>query len=285
MASARSSRAILRKYSKGNLFFKLLLICAFLAGGIWVRLNFLEAIWVNTHDIYPFAQNQSIVWFHKGNNAKKSITNGDVVLFSDPKANSMIRVVAANSGQTLEVKKGATLTNQNFSLELQEDSWFLTDLNLKIPQKGDIWQWKQLELWEFDLAYKIFKQQKPTDSISLKLELLINGNLVDLNKVGSVQMYNLPISATDLVHANWQELYIAQLQLKLADPVARQVQFRRSLWQNDKEITQIIFDDDYFWLSCTKALNCSDSRDFGLIGMKNIKGKAGQHSLKLFLNK
>lgn len=283
MAKPQTAQAILRRYAPFSVALKLLGIVAFVGMGLSIRHFWIEPVWIDNNHTYPIAQPQTVRWFVKSAHALQNLNHGDLVWVQSPSEQELNRVLVGLPGQTLSVQKGATLSSGTYSLELKDDTWFLHDLQVRIPQQGDTWRWSQLSLIEFDLAYKILRQTHPQDTFAVQLELWVNQNPISLEKAGAVQLYNLPINVRELHTANWQELYIAQLQIGLNDPAARQVQFKRQVLRNGSPIDSLYFAQDYFWVSCTKAANCSDSRDFGLLGRDNIIGKATNSSLKLFL--
>ena len=277
------SQVLLRQHSRLRLYAKLGGLLLFLFSALAMRQWIVEGVRLSDNALTPQYRNGSWVWVCKLRSCVDHASPGTPLLFTTSKGQRLLRAKAAGPGATLVGDTSGRVTAPGFHRQLRGDSWFFENSKIRIPKRNDSLVFSTLQGAEFDLAMRLFQQQRRSQGlkpIQLVASLWIDGHESSLDKAAITQIHNIPINTRDLPNYGWQEIRLIEMQILRNELGSSQVEIRRDIWNGTKQVKGFRVLEDCYFLLCFKGRDCADSREFGYVSRSQISGSIMKWLLK-----
>jgi hypothetical protein len=116
------------------------------------------------------------------------------------------------------------------------------------------------------------------EKIYIKSSLWQGNREMPLERIGSTKLGNRLVSLQEIDFMPWQDRFLVELQIFLAEPGNTPIHIKRELY-NAKDSSKISFyvvPEDCYYLLCEKSSHCADSREIGYFTKNRLIGRANK---------
>ena len=99
-----------------------------------------------------------------------------------------------------------------------------------------------------------------------------------IERIGSTKLGNRLVSLQEIDYMPWQDRFLVELQIFLAEPGNTPIRIKRELYRakDSSKISFYVVPEDCYYLICEKSSHCADSREIGYFTQNRILGRANK---------
>ncbi len=265
------------------------LVIAILAGLIF-RYVFFTPFMVVDESMYPTLQSgdhiltNRFVKLVKGESWQPK--KGDLITFKHPQNELALEIkrIAAQSGDTIEIKKGIVHVNgakadflpQRANEESLETPFLDPRLEFEsyvIPKPGDTVYLENLGVREFQFALELLKQENPTAQYQLDCTLMLNEKAIPDSSIGPFFKLDLDSAkGFELDSLNWIDLANLETQLSNRYPTDN-ISFKHSLYHRGELMEFFVVQKNNYFVIGDNWRTSFDSRYWGVLSSEKLFSK------------
>lgn len=272
----RKVRSLQRRHSRAHVFFLVFILGVVLAAMIGVRYYVIEPVRMQDNSLYPQFKTNGILWMCKLPRCTENIKEGDYVWGVMRNQDNMVRKVLGVPGDSITITNNGKVYTPHRNFRWNGEDAFIETRSIYIPHKGDTLFFDKLNDVEQDYLISLMHEQN--EKIYIKSSLLQGNREMPLERIGSTKLGNRPVSLQEIDYMPWQDRFLVELQIFLAEPGNTPIRIMRELY-NAKDSSKISFyvvPEDCYYLVCEKSTHCADSREIGYFTQNRIVGRANK---------
>ena len=272
----RKVRSLQRRHSRAHVFFLVFILGVVLAVMIGVRHYIMEPVRMQDNSLYPKYRKNSILWMCKIPSCTENVVDGDLVWGVMRNQDNMVRRVLGVPGDSITITNNGKVYTPHRNFKWNGEDAFIETRSIYVPRKGDTLVFDQLNDVEQDYLISLMHEQN--EKIYIKSSLWQGNREMPLERVGSTKLGNRLVSLQEIDYMPWQDRFLVELQIFLAEPGNTPIRIKRELY-NAKDSSKISFyvvPEDCYYLVCEKSNHCADSREIGYFTKNRILGRANK---------
>lgn len=273
MASLKHIARKLRvKNAKSHVVFLAFVLAIVFSLAVFARYYAFEAIKLQDSTMHPHFKNGETLWMCKLPQCLEDVKIRDDVWVVMPNKESMIRKIIALPGTQISFSDDGLVKTEGLEFHWKNENAFIESRTIYIPKKGDTLQLDQLNDVEQDYAITILKAQGK--KFYTKTTLWQGDNEISMDHVGTTKLENRQVSLQEVGFLPWQDRYLIELQVRQNEPGNVPYKLKREVFNavDSTQISQVIVQEDCYFLACEKGYSCRDSREMGYIRKSLLKG-------------
>jgi signal peptidase I len=257
-------------------FFLVFILGVVLALMIGVRYYVIEPVRIQDNSLFPKFKKNSILWMCKLPSCMEKIDDEDFVWGILRNQDNMVRRVLGVPGDSITITNNGKVYTPHRKFKWNGEDAFIETRNIYIPRKGDTLFFEKLNDVEQDYLMSLMHEQN--EHFYVKSSLWQGNREMPLERVGSTKLGNRLVSLQEIDYMPWQDRFLVELQIFLAEPGNTPIHIKRELY-NAKDSSKISFyvvPEDCYYLICEKSSHCADSREIGYFTKNRLLGRANK---------
>jgi signal peptidase I len=272
----RKVRSLQRRHSRAHVFFLVFILGVVLALMIGVRYYVIEPVRIQDNSLFPKFKKNSILWMCKLPSCMEKIDDEDFVWGILRNQDNMVRRVLGVPGDSITITNNGKVYTPHRKFKWNGEDAFIETRSIYIPRKGDTLFFEKLNDVEQDYLMSLMHEQN--EHFYVKSSLWQGNREMPLERVGSTKLGNRLVSLQEIDYMPWQDRFLVELQIFLAEPGNTPIHIKRELY-NAKDSSKISFyvvPEDCYYLICEKSSHCADSREIGYFTKNRLLGRANK---------
>ncbi len=272
----RKVRSLQRRHSRAHVFFLVFILGVVLALMIGVRYYVIEPVRIQDNSLFPKFKKNSILWMCKRPSCMEKIDDEDFVWGILRNQDNMVRRVLGVPGDSITITNNGKVYTPHRKFKWNGEDAFIETRSIYIPRKGDTLFFEKLNDVEQDYLMSLMHEQN--EHFYVKSSLWQGNREMPLERVGSTKLGNRLVSLQEIDYMPWQDRFLVELQIFLAEPGNTPIHIKRELY-NAKDSSKISFyvvPEDCYYLICEKSSHCADSREIGYFTKNRLLGRANK---------
>ena len=272
----RKVKSLQRRHSRAHVFVLVFILGVVLAIMIAVRYYIMEPVRVLDNSLYPKFKKNSILWMCKLPSCTEKIADGDFVWGIMRNQDNMVRKVLGVPGDSITITNNGKVYTPKRKFKWKGEDAFIETRSLYVPRKGDTLFFDKLNDVEQDYLISLMHEQN--EKIYVKSSLWQGNREMPLERIGSTKLGNRLVSLQEINYMPWQDRFLVELQIFLAEPGTTPIHIKRELFsaKDSSKISFYVVPEDCYYLVCEKASHCADSREIGYFTKNSILGRANK---------
>ena len=272
----RKVRSLQRRHSRAHVFFLVFILGAILAIMIGVRYYVIEPVRVQDNSLYPKFKKNGILWMCKLPRCTENIQDGDYVWGIMRNQDNMVRRVLGGPGDSITITNNGKVYTPHRNFKWNGEDAFIETRSIYVPRKGDTLFFNKLNDVEQDYLISLMHEQN--EKIYIKSSLWQGNREMPLERIGSTKLGNRLVSLQEIDYMPWQDRFLVELQIFLAEPGNTPIRIKRELYsaKDSSKISFYVVPEDCYYLICEKSTHCADSREIGYFTQNRIVGRANK---------
>jgi signal peptidase I len=257
-------------------FFLVFILGVVLALMIGVRYYVIEPVRIQDNSLFPKFKKNSILWMCKLPSCMEKIDDEDFVWGILRNQDNMVRRVLGVPGDSITITNNGKVYTPHRKFKWNGEDAFIETRSIYIPRKGDTLFFEKLNDVEQDYLMSLMHEQN--EHFYVKSSLWQGNREMPLERVGSTKLGNRLVSLQEIDYMPWQDRFLVELQIFLAEPGNTPIHIKRELY-NAKDSSKISFyvvPEDCYYLICEKSSHCADSREIGYFTKNRLLGRANK---------
>ena len=277
----RKVRSLQRRHSRAHVFFLVFILGVVLAIMIGVRYYVLEPVRMQDNSLHPRFKKNSILWMCKLPRCTESIVDGDFVWGIMRNQDNMVRRVLGVPGDSITITNNGKVYTQHRNFKWNGEDAFIETRSFYVPRKGDTLHFDKLNDVEQDYLISLMHEQN--EKFYIKSSLWQGKREMPLERIGSTKLGNRLVSLQEIDYMPWQDRFLVELQIFLAEPGNTPIHIKRELYsaKDSSKISYYVVPEDCYYLICEKSNNCADSREIGYFTKNRLLGRANKAANKI----
>jgi signal peptidase I len=262
-------------------FFLVFILGVVLAIMIGVRYYVLEPVRMQDNSLHPRFKKNSILWMCKLPRCTESIVDGDFVWGIMRNQDNMVRRVLGVPGDSITITNNGKVYTQHRNFKWNGEDAFIETRSFYVPRKGDTLHFDKLNDVEQDYLISLMHEQN--EKFYVKSSLWQGKREMPLERVGSTKLGNRLVSLQEIDYMPWQDRFLVELQIFLAEPGNTPIHIKRELYsaKDSSKISYYVVSEDCYYLICEKSNHCADSREIGYFTKNRLLGRANKAANKI----
>jgi hypothetical protein len=131
--------------------------------------------------------------------------------------------------------------------------------------------------------YLISLMHEQNEKFYVKSSLWQGKREMPLERIGSTKLGNRLVSLQEIDYMPWQDRFLVELQIFLAEPGNTPIHIKRELYsaKDSSKISYYVVPEDCYYLICEKSNHCADSREIGYFTKNRLLGRANKAANKI----
>ncbi|OWV16387.1 peptidase [Fibrobacter sp. UWB4] len=277
----RKVKSLQRRHSRAHVFFLVFILGVVLAAMIAVRYYIMEPVRVLDNSLYPKFKKNSILWMCKLPSCTEKIADGDFVWGIMRNQDNMVRRVLGIPGDSITITNNGKVYTPHRNFKWRGEDAFIETRSIYVPRKGDTLRFDQLNDVEQDYLISLMHEQN--EKIYVKSSLWQGNREMPIERIGSTKLGNRLVSLQEIDYMPWQDRFLVELQIFLAEPGNTPIHIKRELFSatDSSKISYYVVPEDCYYLVCEKASHCADSREIGFFTKNRLLGRANKVANKI----
>ena len=277
----RKVRSLQRRHSRAHVFFLVFILGVVLAIMIGVRYYVLEPVRMQDNSLHPRFKKNSILWMCKLPRCTESIVDGDFVWGIMRNQDNMVRRVLGVPGDSITITNNGKVYTQHRNFKWNGEDAFIETRSFYVPRKGDTLHFDKLNDVEQDYLISLMHEQN--EKFYVKSSLWQGKREMPLERIGSTKLGNRLVSLQEIDYMPWQDRFLVELQIFLAEPGNTPIHIKRELYsaKDSSKISYYVVPEDCYYLICEKSNHCADSREIGYFTKNRLLGRANKAANKI----
>ena len=277
----RKVRSLQRRHSRAHVFFLVFILGVVLAIMIGVRYYVLEPVRMQDNSLHPRFKKNSILWMCKLPRCTESIVDGDFVWGIMRNQDNMVRRVLGVPGDSITITNNGKVYTQHRNFKWNGEDAFIETRSFYVPRKGDTLHFDKLNDVEQDYLISLMHEQN--EKFYIKSSLWQGKREMPLERIGSTKLGNRLVSLQEIDYMPWQDRFLVELQIFLAEPGNTPIHIKRELYsaKDSSKISYYVVPEDCYYLICEKSNHCADSREIGYFTKNRLLGRANKAANKI----
>jgi signal peptidase I len=262
-------------------FFLVFILGVVLAIMIGVRYYVLEPVRMQDNSLHPRFKKNSILWMCKLPRCTESIVDGDFVWGIMRNQDNMVRRVLGVPGDSITITNNGKVYTQHRYFKWNGEDAFIETRSFYVPRKGDTLHFDKLNDVEQDYLISLMHEQN--EKFYVKSSLWQGKREMPLERIGSTKLGNRLVSLQEIDYMPWQDRFLVELQIFLAEPGNTPIHIKRELYsaKDSSKISYYVVPEDCYYLICEKSNHCADSREIGYFTKNRLLGRANKAANKI----
>jgi signal peptidase I len=262
-------------------FFLVFILGVVLAIMIGVRYYVLEPVRMQDNSLHPRFKKNSILWMCKLPRCTESIVDGDFVWGIMRNQDNMVRRVLGVPGDSITITNNGKVYTQHRNFKWNGEDAFIETRSFYVPRKGDTLHFDKLNDVEQDYLISLMHEQN--EKFYVKSSLWQGKREMPLERIGSTKLGNRLVSLQEIDYMPWQDRFLVELQIFLAEPGNTPIHIKRELYsaKDSSKISYYVVPEDCYYLICEKSNHCADSREIGYFTKNRLLGRANKAANKI----
>jgi signal peptidase I len=262
-------------------FFLVFILGVVLAIMIGVRYYVLEPVRMQDNSLHPRFKKNSILWMCKLPRCTESIVDGDFVWGIMRNQDNMVRRVLGVPGDSITITNNGKVYTQHRNFKWNGEDAFIETRSFYVPRKGDTLHFDKLNDVEQDYLISLMHEQN--EKFYVKSSLWQGKREMPLERIGSTKLGNRLVSLQEIDYMPWQDRFLVELQIFLAEPGNTPIHIKRELYsaKDSSKISYYVVPEDCYYLICEKSNHCADSREIGYFTKNRLLGRANKTANKI----
>jgi len=262
-------------------FFLVFILGVVLAIMIGVRYYVLEPVRMQDNSLHPRFKKNSILWMCKLPRCTESIVDGDFVWGIMRNQDNMVRRVLGVPGDSITITNNGKVYTQHRNFKWNGEDAFIETRSFYVPRKGDTLHFDKLNDVEQDYLISLMHEQN--EKFYIKSSLWQGKREMPLERIGSTKLGNRLVSLQEIDYMPWQDRFLVELQIFLAEPGNTPIHIKRELYsaKDSSKISYYVVPEDCYYLICEKSNHCADSREIGYFTKNRLLGRANKAANKI----
>ena len=263
------------------MFFLVFILGVVLAIMIGVRYYVLEPVRMQDNSLHPRFKKNSILWMCKLPRCTESIVDGDFVWGIMRNQDNMVRRVLGVPGDSITITNNGKVYTQHRNFKWNGEDAFIETRSFYVPRKGDTLHFDKLNDVEQDYLISLMHEQN--EKFYVKSSLWQGKREMPLERIGSTKLGNRLVSLQEIDYMPWQDRFLVELQIFLAEPGNTPIHIKRELYsaKDSSKISYYVVPEDCYYLICEKSNHCADSREIGYFTKNRLLGRANKAANKI----
>ena len=263
------------------MFFLVFILGVVLAIMIGVRYYVLEPVRMQDNSLHPRFKKNSILWMCKLPRCTESIVDGDFVWGIMRNQDNMVRRVLGGPGDSITITNNGKVYTQHRNFKWNGEDAFIETRSFYVPRKGDTLHFDKLNDVEQDYLISLMLEQN--EKFYVKSSLWQGKREMPLERIGSTKLGNRLVSLQEIDYMPWQDRFLVELQIFLAEPGNTPIHIKRELYsaKDSSKISYYVVPEDCYYLICEKSNHCADSREIGYFTKNRLLGRANKAANKI----
>ena len=272
----RKVKFLQRRHSKTHVFVLVFILSVVLAAMIGVRHYIFEPVRLQDNSLFPKYNKNSIMWMCKLPSCTQNVGYGDYVWGVLRNQDNMVRKVLGIPGDSITITNNSKVYTPHKNFKWKGEDAFIETRKIHIPRKGDTLVFDKLNDVEQDYLISLMHEQN--EKFYVKSSLWQGKRQMPLERIGSTKLGNRLVSLQEIDYMPWQDRYLVELQIFLAEPGNTPIHIKRELYsaKDSSKISFYVVPEDCYYLICEKSNHCADSREIGYFTQKNFVGSANK---------
>ena len=277
----RKVRSLQRRHSRAHVFFLVFILGVVLTIMIGVRYYVLEPVRMQDNSLHPRFKKNSILWMCKLPRCTESIVDGDFVWGIMRNQDNMVRRVLGVPGDSITITNNGKVYTQHRNFKWNGEDAFIETRSFYVPRKGDTLHFDKLNDVEQDYLISLMHEQN--EKFYIKSSLWQGKREMPLERIGSTKLGNRLVSLQEIDYMPWQDRFLVELQIFLAEPGNTPIHIKRELYsaKDSSKISYYVVPEDCYYLICEKSNHCADSREIGYFTKNRLLGRANKAANKI----
>ncbi len=277
----RKVRSLQRRHSRTHVFFLVFILGVVLAIMIGIRYYVLEPVRMQDNSLHPRFKKNSILWMCKLPRCTESIVDGDFVWGIMRNQDNMVRRVLGGPGDSITITNNGKVYTQHRNFKWNGEDAFIETRSFYVPRKGDTLHFDKLNDVEQDYLISLMHEQN--EKFYVKSSLWQGKREMPLERIGSTKLGNRLVSLQEIDYMPWQDRFLVELQIFLAEPGNTPIHIKRELYsaKDSSKISYYVVPEDCYYLICEKSNHCADSREIGYFTKNRLLGRANKAANKI----
>ncbi|WP_369833039.1 S26 family signal peptidase [Fibrobacter sp. UWB2] len=248
---------------------------------IGVRYYVLEPVRMQDNSLHPRFKKNSILWMCKLPRCTESIVDGDFVWGIMRNQDNMVRRVLGVPGDSITITNNGKVYTQHRNFKWNGEDAFIETRSFYVPRKGDTLHFDKLNDVEQDYLISLMHEQN--EKFYVKSSLWQGKREMPLERIGSTKLGNRLVSLQEIDYMPWQDRFLVELQIFLAEPGNTPIHIKRELYsaKDSSKISYYVVPEDCYYLICEKSNHCADSREIGYFTKNRLLGRANKAANKI----
>ena len=277
----RKVRSLQRRHSRAHVFFLVFILGIVLTIMVGVRTYIFEPVRLQDNSLYPKFKKNGVMWMCKLPSCTEKIVDGDFVWGIMRNQDNMVRKVLGVPGDSITITNNGKVYTPHRNFKWKGEDAFIETRSIYVPRKGDTLRFDQLNDVEQDYLIALMHEQN--EKIYIKSSLWQGNREMPLERIGSTKLGNRLVSLQEIDYMPWQDRFLVELQIFLAEPGNTPIHIKRELYNaNDSsKISFYVVPEDCYYLVCEKSNHCADSREIGYFTKNRLIGRANKTANKI----
>jgi hypothetical protein len=211
----------------------------------------------------------------------ESIVDGDFVWGIMRNQDNMVRRVLGVPGDSITITNNGKVYTQHRNFKWNGEDAFIETRSFYVPRKGDTLHFDKLNDVEQDYLISLMHEQN--EKFYVKSSLWQGKREMPLERIGSTKLGNRLVSLQEIDYMPWQDRFLVELQIFLAEPGNTPIHIKRELYsaKDSSKISYYVVPEDCYYLICEKSNHCADSREIGYFTKNRLLGRANKAANKI----
>ena len=205
---------------------------------IGVRHYIFEPVRLQDNSLFPKYKKNSIMWMCKLPRCTENIQDGDFVWGIMRNQDNMVRKVLGIPGDSITITNNSKVYTPHKNFKWKGEDAFIETRKIHIPRKGDTLVFDKLNDVEQDYLISLMHEQN--EKFYVKSSLWQGKRQMPLERIGSTKLGNRLVSLQEIDYMPWQDRYLVELQIFLAEPGNTPIHIKRELY-SAKDSSKISF--------------------------------------------
>ena len=277
----RKVKSLQRRHSRAHVFLLVFILGVVLAIMVGVRYYVIEPVRMQDNSLYPKFKKNSVMWMCKLPNCTDKIADGDFVWGVMRNQDNMVRRVLGVPGDSITITNNGKVYTPHRNFKWNGEDAFIETRSIYVPRKGDTLRFDQLNDVEQDYLISLMHEQN--EKFYIKSSLWQGNREMPIERIGSTKLGNRLVSLQEIDYMPWQDRFLVELQIFLAEPGNTPIHIKRELYsaKDSSKISFYVVPEDCYYLICEKANHCADSREIGFFTKNRLLGRANKVANKL----
>lgn len=211
----------------------------------------------------------------------EDIKDGDYVWGILRNQDNMVRRVLGGPGDSITITNNGKVYTPHRNFKWNGEDAFIETRSIYIPRKGDTLRFDKLNDVEQDYLISLMHEQN--EKIYVRSSLWQGNREMPIERIGSTKLGNRLVSLQEIDYMPWQDRFLVELQIFLAEPGNTPIRIKRELYsaKDSSKISFYVVPEDCYYLICEKSNHCADSREIGYFTQNRILGRANKVANKI----
>lgn len=243
---------------------------------IGVRYYVIEPVRMQDNSLYPKFKKNSVLWMCKLPNCTENIVDGDFVWGVMRNQDNMVRRVLGVPGDSITITNNGKVYTPHRNFKWNGEDAFIETRSIYVPRKGDTLRFDQLNDVEQDYLISLMHEQN--EKFYIKSSLWQGNREMAIERIGSTKLGNRLVSLQEIDYMPWQDRFLVELQIFLAEPGNTPIHIKRELYsaKDSSKISFYVVPENCYYLVCEKSSHCADSREIGYFTKNRLIGRANK---------